>query len=471
MSLQSKYETYRRRQILKFLRNSKPEYFEDLADKKLIPAFIKAYRESPAYRQLITDTGLNPESVKSVADFSRMVPVTRKNNYYGKYDFQELTGNNSRKVKLAMTSSGYSGTFAYGFTSGKVLKTGRLGVDTTLDYWFDISHRKTFLINCAPMGVHVETSLPLAETSVRSDMAVSLLQKVSPWFDQTILVGDPNFIKKIAEEGVREKINWNKLCVSIITAQDWLAESLRSYIARLIDLDPDNPSHRGIFATMGMTELGLNVFHESKYTVALRRKLRSDNNLRSRLVSSSMQAPPCFFHYYPFRTYIETAENESPGEFLFTNLSDDGIVPVIRYNTGDTGDLLSYNKLYTLLNNRYNDLLPDLKLPIGIMYGRKTNIFHFKDQYFYLEDVKEGLFTHTEVAACITGLTGIRIQADHLKIQVHLQRGIKKSDALNRKIMKAANHFLSFEGEVEVFEYYDLPEALELNYEKKLFIR
>lgn len=471
MSLKSKYESYRRKKILHYLRTSSPDKFEKMAKKKVIQAFSKACRSSPAYLNLISDSDLKPSDVSSLDQFSELVPITNKNNYFEQYSLAELAGRNKNDIKLAMTSSGFSGSFAYGFSKEKSLRKGRMGVDTTLDYWFDIENRTTFLINCAPMGVHVETSLPIAEVSVRSDMALALLKKVSPTYDQTILIGDPNFLKKLVEEGTYLKLDWNKLNVSLITAQDWLAESLRSYLAGMLQINLDKQGHRGIYATMGMTELGLNVFHESKYTVALRRAVMKDKALRDKLVKSPMNYSPCFFHYYPFRTYIETIEKNQLEEFLFTLLDQDAIVPIIRYQTGDKGELVTYEEINSVLANQYKNLLPDLKLPIGIMGGRINNALQHKGTFLFLEDIKEGLFSDSELANCITGLAGLKAINGVPQIQVHLKNGIKKNTSLNRKAEEAANIFLPIQTNVKLIEYYSLPDAVELNYEKKLFIR
>ena len=80
------------------------------------------------------------------------------------------------------------------------------------------------------MGVKIHTSLPLAETSVRSDMALAIIKKITRYFDQLLVVGDPYFIKRLVEEGIEEKIDWTKLNSSFIFGEDWFSESFRTYI-------------------------------------------------------------------------------------------------------------------------------------------------------------------------------------------------------------------------------------------------
>jgi len=271
MNLKEKFQKLKRKRIIRFLQTTKPERFENLSEINLLKGFHKNSKSSPAYIDILKNNKLEPKEIKSLEDFKLKVPVLNKSDYFESYSFKQLLGKNIDKTKLITSSSGFSSSFAFGFSSEKTVKSIRSGVDLSLDYLFDISKRKTFLINCVPMGVHADTSVALAETSVRCDMALSLIKKISPAFEQTIIVGDPHFLKKLIEEGTQLRIKWKELGICLITCQDWLPESLRTYLYNLIEIDPEKDEKRAIYATMGMTELGLNVFHESKSTVQLRR--------------------------------------------------------------------------------------------------------------------------------------------------------------------------------------------------------
>jgi phenylacetate-CoA ligase len=318
------------------------------------------------------------------------------------------------------------------------------------------------------MGVHVETSLPLAETSIRSDMAIALLKKVSPGFDQTIIGGDPYFLKKIIEEGDEQGINWKKLQVNLITAQDWLPESLRTYLASRIGVNPDNDKERGIFATMGMTELGLNVFHESKYTVRIRRSIMKDTELRNQICGSDTPVAPCIFHYYPFRTYIESLKKNEQQELIFTVTDPLSILPIIRYSTGDAGNIMSYNQLKSIVSPNHLSILPDLKLPVGILHGRIKNRLVYRGKYLHIEDLKEGLFSNHEVALNVTGLIKIQGEKDNMIVMVHMKEGVRHNPNLEKKIHASIHKYLPFEIKVKTIRFSEFPGAMELNYEKKL---
>ncbi|MBA7519556.1 hypothetical protein ES705_11635 [subsurface metagenome] len=468
MKVLPRFEKYKRQQALKILKHTSPEKFESISVRKLMKAVNRSYRISPAYRDIFRKNNLQLSDIKDLNDFQAKVPVLNKQNFFNTYSFSELLGKNRDKMKLAMSSSGFSGNFAFGFSSEKALKSGRMGVDTTLDYWFNISNKRTFLINCAPMGVHIETSLPLAETSVRSDMALSLLKKIAPQYDQTILVGDPHFLKKLIEDGDEQKIDWKKLQLSMITAQDWLPESLRTYLAARLDMDIDSNDTRGIYATMGMTELGLNVFHESRYTVGLRRTMIKDKKLKNAFIKTHTEAYPCFFHYYPFKTYIENRTNEDHEQFLFSVVDTHSILPIVRYSTGDRGQVMKYTHVRDNLTGKYTHLIPDLKLPIALLFGRTGSKRSVNGNTIYIEDIKEKLYSDFEVASSITGLFTLKTSDDRLLLKIHLKENIQKSKNLDKKIYPIVNDHSPIEIEVQTYNYNEFLNGLELNYEKKL---
>jgi phenylacetate-CoA ligase len=469
MRLKEKLNIIKRKKTIRFLQTKNPEYFEDLSEKKLIKLFYKKSDSTNAYSDFLKKNNLNPAKIRSVEDFKLKVPVLRKSNYFESYTFNQLLGKKVSKAKLITSSSGFSGSFAFGFVPDMSVNSVRTGVDLTLDYWFNISKNKTFLINCAPMGVHVDTSLTLAETSVRSDMALSLIKKISPSYDQTIIVGDPHFLKKLVEEGSLLNIKWKQLGISLITGQDWLPESFRTYLSQLLDIDLDKDENRAIYATMGMTELGLNVFHESKFTVRLRRSVLKDPVLKKKLIDTGMKASPMFFHYYPFRTFIESIDSAEGKELLFSILDKNNLLPIFRYSTGDSGNIISHKNLCEILMVDYPKLLPDLKLPVGLMCGRLKNRYQTKTDCIYREDIKEGLYTDFEVADNITGLIQVKNEDNIISVNLQLKKDRISGKNLEKKIRSAVHSYLTSEVEVNIFKYFDFPEGTELSYERKLY--
>jgi phenylacetate-CoA ligase len=465
------FRRYKQKKAIALLCKGPAERFERWGREKLPGVIRSAIAHSPAYRKVLKNSPVISGKPFTHADSIHQLPVLDKQSYFEKFSLQELAGKRAEQIKLAMTSSGFSGSFAYNFIPKKAIEKSQFGVDIAFDYCFNTSSKKTFLISCEPMGVHIDTSLPLAEVSVRSDMALALLKKVSPLYEQTIILGDPYFIKKLVEEGGEAGIPWEKLNVSLVTGQDWLPESLRTYLAERIGIDPDADTQRSILTTMGMTELGINVFHETLPLVRLRREIARNSDLRKRLFESEMKAPPMIYHYYPFRNHIGIRYQGNLPEMVFTSLDTDAIVPVIRYSTGDSGAVLSYSKLVEILSSDYPKLIPELKLPVGIIFGRLKNRIQTAQGMLHMEDIREALFSDKGLAASFTGLAGLDTSQALPALNVHLKRNVNSRTALQKKTEAVLGEYLQREIRVNLLEYHHFPNALELSYEHKLYAR
>ena len=105
------------------------------------------------------------------------------------------------------------------------------------------------------MGVRVPTSLPVADTSVRRDMALAIFRQFSSEFDQMIILSDPHFLKKILEEGVEQGIDWKRENVHLITGEDWMPETFRSYLGSLLGTDWERMDRASLAAPWGWRNL------------------------------------------------------------------------------------------------------------------------------------------------------------------------------------------------------------------------
>ncbi len=456
----------KKKRIIRYLTRSEPEHLFKGLSNKVLSSFKLAAGKCAAYRKILDLHHVNAESITTLDDFRQMVPVIDKNSYFGAFPFREIVGEKDfMNIRYVMTSSGFSGKFAYGIELKNNEKYSGFFVDTALDMFFKTSCRKTFIINCTPMGVHINTSLPLAETSVRSDMVMALLSKVSPCYEQTIIIGDPYFLKKVAEEGTEAGVNWKKLNVSLVLGQDWFPESLRSYLGSLLDINPDKETERLIIATMGLTELGLNVFHESPETIKIRRYAQTNIHLNQQLFGTGSYASGFLFHYYPMRFFIE--ENNQ-GSLIFTTLSKSASIPLIRYASGDCGRVITYSALSELLcTYNLNHLRPFLKLPFTTVTGRFGNHLQVKDNIIYPEDLKLGLYENYEIASKITGHFILTTEHDRPVVNIQLKPSVNPDKLFVNAIQTAFAKYITTEILVRPFSYKEYPYAMELNYEKK----
>jgi phenylacetate-CoA ligase len=459
-----------RRKTLKILTTSAPEQLVAYGERQLLKAFQRAALRVPAYKEMLKNAGCLPEQVTSIAAFKRLVPLIAKEDVFPHYSIKEvcLDGSISR-IRSAMSSSGFSGIFSFGINTDENHRNAVKAIDTALDYIFHTSRKKTLFINSLPMGVRVPTSLPVADTSVRWDMALAIFRKFSPEFDQIIILSDPHFLKKILEEGIEQGIDWKRENVHLITGEDWMPETFRSYLGSLLGTDWERMDRGVIGGTMGVAELDLNLFHESQDTIRIQRAALADQRLRYALYGQGCEVQPTLFHYYPHRTFLEiVASGDGSPELVVSMLSDALLIPLMRYNVNDVAQLYSYNELKTILHDcGYGHLCPELKLPLIAVGGRNNRALVIDNASLAPEAVKQGIYANFSAAALTTGYFRISVQESGFLIEIQLRRGIASSPLHERALRDAIEKFVPVAFRLQAYPYQSFPYSMELDYERK----
>lgn len=459
----------KRANTINLLRKIDPSFLLRLSQKNVLIAFKRAAKRTPAYRKLLTELNINPAKINSIEAFAKFAPyLDKKTTFQDNPILDVCLDGNLNEVKSLLTSSGHSGIFSFGVNTYRNLRDSSYSIDLGLDYSFNISKKKTLLINCLPMGVKVNTSLTLAETSTREDMVWAVIKKFSPLFEQTILVGEGSFLKKIIEDGALQGIEWKKGVFHLVTGEEGIAENYRNYIGSLLGTDFNDPSRGMIGSSMGVAELDLNIFHETKDTINIRRAASKDKKLKEALFGKAINACPMFFVYYPHRTYIEELlDLEGNSQIIISMLSKRMKIPLIRYKTGDMGKILTFGKVKSILReNGHHNLVPELKLPMIAIYGRGANI-KINNIALYPEEIKEALYSDFHIASCITGAFKL-VNNDHIiRLHIQLKKGIGPSDEIKEKIYSLTRLYTTVPLEVTPYSYQSFPYFMELDYERK----
>ena len=459
-----------RKKSLKMLTTSSPEQIVVYGEKLLLSAFQRAARRVPAYKELLEKADCSPEKVTSIAAFQSQVPILAKEDVFLRSNIRDicLDGSVSR-IRSAMSSSGFSGVFSFGINTEENHRNAVKAIDTALDYIFHISRKNTLFINSLPMGVRVPTSLPVADTSVRWDMALAIFRKFSPEFDQIIILGDPHFLKKLLEEGVAQGIDWTRENVHLVTGEDWMPETFRSYLGHLLGTDWERMDRGVIGGTMGVAELDLNLFHESRDSIRIQRAALVDQRLRYALYGEGCDVQPTLFHYYPHRTFLEVvASSDGTPELVVSMLSDALLIPLMRYNVKDVARLYPYNELKNILHDcGYGHLAPELKLPLLTVGGRKNRALAIGSAAITPEAVKQGLYADFTVAALTTGYFRLSVKASGFLIEIQLRPGIASSSLHETAFRSALESYLTAPFSLAVYPYRAFPYSMELDYERK----
>jgi phenylacetate-CoA ligase len=433
-----------------------------------VNAFQRAAARVPAYGILLKEAGLDPDKIVTMEDFGR-VPVLEKRSTFQRFPIAQLcTEGELGRLGSVLTSSGHSGIFAYGLTSAEAQGEAAQAIDELLDYIFQVRSRPTLLINCLPMGVKVHTeACTLAETSVRPDMVVGLVKAFGAHYQQIILVGEAAFVKHTLELGARDGVDWKNLLVSVIVGEEPLAENARKYIESLLSIDIARPETGIVASSMGVAELGLNLFSEVPPPVALvvlRRALHERAEFRQAVLGGHAKWVPSLFTYDPRRIFVEF---DSAGRLLITTLDPKLRLPLIRYATGDCGHVL---KIPAKLRPVIESLgLPwDLfaAIPIIAIQGRGDHALA-GDAPVYPEVIKEGIYHDPELAPLTTANFRLISGDKRARIRIQLSPGITPSADLNKRFTSSIGYYLDHPFEVTCEAYETFGSGMTLDYERK----
>ncbi len=219
---------------------------------------------------------------------------------------------------------------------------------------------------------------------------------------------------------------------------------------------------------MGVAELDLNIFHETRASISIRRLAHADPNLRSALFGKNTRVCPMLFVYYPHRCYVEEIDSDEVNrELVISMLSAEMKIPLLRYRSGDFGRLITYDNMVDTLGRHDCSLQPDLKLPFVAVYGRGKYLALQKAALFP-EEVKEALYLHDDIAAVITGNFKLSTKdgcTAHLAIQLRKNKQVT-ADAVE-KLLAALRCYSDVAPKIEFYSYQQFPYAMEVDYERK----
>jgi phenylacetate-CoA ligase len=440
---------------------------QNSAENLALEAFQRVAASVPAYATLLKEAQIELSQIRTVEDFARL-PVLEKKNTFQRFPLEQLcVGGELGSLGAVLTSSGHSGIFAFGLTDTEALAGASEWIDDSLDALFGVKAKKTLLINCLPMGVKVPTrACTLAETSVRPDMAVGLVKAFGTHYAQIILVGEAAFIKSLLELGLSRGVDWKPLLVHVIVGEEPLAENARRYLEGLLGTDVHHPERGMVVSSMGVAELGLNLFSEAPpagLLPILRRVLHENTALR-REAFGRRDWVPSLFVYDPRRIYVEF---DSTGRLLLTTLDPRVRVPLIRYATGDRGRFFTASAaLKDALSSAGIPTEVFDWLPIVAIDGRGDHALAGSEAV-YPEAVKEGIYAEAELASLTTANFRIVSGSPKARVRVQLSPGVAVSTLLDQRFHEAIAAYVKAPIEVVCERYEKFGSGMTLDYERK----
>jgi phenylacetate-CoA ligase len=440
-------------------------------NRKVVEQFRRVARRVPAYAALLQARGVNADRIRTPAEFRALCPILEKQDLFGAVPIEQLCiGGRLGPLAGVLTSSGQGGRFAFGLSTHRQAKRTARAIELALEYSFGTDRYKTLLINALPMGVRFSCStVTIAETSVREDMVCALVEQFAPHHQQTILVTDPLFCKRLLDRGRDSGLDWGRFRVHLVLGEETFGEAFRDYAMRGLGQDPDGWTGGLAISSMGVGELGLNLFFETRDTVHLRQLAqRQPDALRPAIGDWQGRVPPLLFVYDPLRIFVEVIEPDPSGfgALTISTLDPASRLPLIRYRTGDRARLLDTKTLAGIASD-IGGRCPNVpRLPMIAIAGRDSD--RLPDGRPLL-DIKDAIYIRPDIADRLSGAFRIEQEAEGCCLHVQMGQGAgngesKLADAIHECLPIAAS---GARDRIRIWAHGEFPFGRVTDYERK----
>jgi len=451
------------------LKNVSPDEFEALAVKRLIIVVNHVINHSSVYLKMSKNENTNAGPIKNIDDFNERIPVIDKEILFNSHSLRDLTlGIKFENIGTIRISSGSSGSYSYQLQPFGYKSTSGIATEYLLKKIFNVPIDNTIIINTLPAGFNIPTfTIPVVVTGTIENHAYATIKKIAGDFKHIVLTGEAPFIKNVLESGTRNGFSWKDHDVYIITGGEYVPENMRNYFSFL--LGRDKPDEGRIQLNMGLTELATTVFFETRETINLRRLARTNEKLKKLLFTDDTRSVPEIMHYLPHEIYMESIRNQfNRSELVVTLLDKKHQIPIIRYNTKDEVEVMSFKNLKSvLIQCNLEAYLPSFKLPIGIIYGRGERMTDGFD-WFSVNEIKEIIYSDFEIAGIITGAFKIYPENNGcFDIKIQLQDHKKENPDMIERLKLITKSYTLCIIEYEFISYFEFRFGMEFNYGRK----
>lgn len=401
---------------------------------RAVRLYRNAVKKVPAYKDYIRK---NPSRGPSIGLFKVSlgdVPEMDKARYIKKYDLLDKIwyADLPKGGVMFDESSGSSGTPTSWVRGRKERRFTQRIMQVSFRHY--IEDRNPIVINTFSMGAWatgLNTTISLLGVSrVKSTgpdivKVIDTLKELGDDFEY-VVAGYPPFLKQLTDS---KEIDWRKYKIAAIFGGEGISESMRESLLEY---------YTDVVGSYGASDLEINVAHESKFTIALRKALAEDENLRAALVKENRGIIPMVFQYNPYDYLIETNEN---GELLVTICRLENLSPRIRYNIHDLGHVEHFYDLKKKLKALgRKDLLKLAELDFGVLfhYGRSDLSVKYNGAVVGPEEIKQILNASKKYSQTIKGFRLISYEDKnahkHLLMAFEAEEG-KSLDAHDTKLL------------------------------------
>ena len=450
-----------------------------IGEKRALYIFHQAATRIPAYKAFLKKHKIDHKKIVTIKDFSE-VPLTDKKNYINVYPLEKKCWDGKlSKSDLIAVSSGTTGEPKFWPRGSYQEYESAITHELIYRYLFNIDKYKTLFIIGFPMGIYISgiattiptwlvsqkkyniTTMTVGNNKMEILRAVKFMQKD---YEQIILIGHPFFIKDAIETGKDEGIVWSKKKLHIMSCSEGFNEVWRNYLLRKIGNKSDSTTFINTYGSSEMLLIGF----ETPMSIMTKYFLEHKGDTKNLLIN--LDRFPNLFQYNPLMRYIESIQNE----LVFTSASG---IPLIRFNMHDSGEVISFNKVKSFLDdhdsswNKKIKSWPIWQMPFVSLYGRSDKTLIFYAANIYPEHIHAGL-NRKDFLKSITGKFTMRRDYSSnmdqfLEINVELRPKAKVDKKLSKKIQKSiVNSLLELNK-----EYLDASKHIDKNLTPRVILR
>jgi phenylacetate-CoA ligase len=414
---------------------------EAAAQRHAVELFHSVARDVPAYAAFLADHGIQPDSVKSFEDFTEL-PLVNKANYHSRFPLRELCRHGRLEANdfFAVSSGSTGQPTLWPRSVADELPIARRFEQAFHDS-FRADEQRTLAVVCFALGTWVggmftssccrhlaARGYPLMVVSPGNNVAeiLRVVQRLSPDFEQTVLLGYPPFLKDVIDAGIASQVDWPAYRTRLVMAGEVFSEEWRTLVGQRMGSSQPCFDSVSLYGTADAGVLG----NETPLSIAIRRFLSEKPDAARELFGESRL--PTLVQYDPRSRFFEVRDHT----LLFTG--DNGI-PLIRYHIADSGGLIPFGTMLDFLEQRGFDPRSNLgergvrAMPFAFVFGRADFTISFFGANVFPENVTVGL-EQRPVSMWTTGKFVMQSREDddhnpYLSIVVELASGVDPDEA------------------------------------------
>lgn len=337
-----------------FMKTMPFSFWERKGEKMALSVFHDSVKKSFAYQDFLKKNNINPSEINTINDFKEKLPTMTKQNYLNQYPLEKLAIGEIKKETFGLCfTSGSTGLPTALLISKKSLTPVINGVISFFHYLWDIRSPSisTLCINGFALGPWLASFLSnyvlgkeaenfnftLVTTGGDPLTMIEVIEKIGRQYDQILIMGYSSVLKLFIEEAEKRKLNLEIYNIRILSAGESLSKNLKKYMLNKIDTEQKNFwKILDFFATTDASVIG--------FGTPLAEVVRQiiDQNRKLCFEIFGLREIQNLFQYNPAAIFLEEIDNK-------ITVTKPGLIPLIRYQIGDLGKIVSFEKLKNIL--------------------------------------------------------------------------------------------------------------------------